>query len=171
MEISLQRLGDNPRDHDGVFSGFQPGAADVNGIRPDADLRSAEEPSNSPSHPDPLPAWKIYPAPPPAHWHWQGLDGQNHAVMGEGGEGVDQSKRSEKGEIQGVPVDLGGKRQQQVLEDARATNGSEGFVFEDCEIPGEDEKGFQFGFNEEGVYEVYDKSGGQGEQHCPLITD
>src|SRR5579872_7495791 len=38
MKISLQRLGDNPRDHDGHFSGIDPNIADVSGVQPDKDI-------------------------------------------------------------------------------------------------------------------------------------
>ncbi|KAJ7575108.1 hypothetical protein C8J56DRAFT_1007804 [Mycena floridula] len=61
---SLQRLGDNPRDHDGVFPGVDEDMADVSGMRPDADFthnRPPEQPGEK---------WKIYPKPPPPHWHW-----------------------------------------------------------------------------------------------------
>ena len=36
MNYSLQRLGDNPRDHDGVFQGFPTDIGGANGVRPDA---------------------------------------------------------------------------------------------------------------------------------------
>ena len=52
MSKSLQRLGDNPRDHDGRS---QPGD-------PSALASSEFEP------------WKIYPPPPPPHWHWTDKD-------------------------------------------------------------------------------------------------
>lgn len=61
---SLQRLGDNPRDYDGVFPGLDDDCADVSGMRPDADpkLNRGKE---APAKP-----WTIYPRPPPPHWHW-----------------------------------------------------------------------------------------------------
>jgi AMP deaminase len=61
---SLQRLGDNPRDHDGVFQGVASGFADVSGVKPDADLSSVVC-TESPHQP-----WTIYPKPPPPHWHF-----------------------------------------------------------------------------------------------------
>ncbi|KAJ8593963.1 AMP deaminase [Rhizopogon salebrosus TDB-379] len=61
---SLQRLGDNPRDHDGVFQGVASGFADVSGVKPDADLSSVVC-TGSPHQP-----WTIYPKPPPPHWHF-----------------------------------------------------------------------------------------------------
>ncbi|KAH7925575.1 AMP deaminase [Leucogyrophana mollusca] len=63
VEKSLQRLGDNPRDHDGHFSGVANGLADVAGVKPDSNYASAQVPE-SPHQP-----WKIYPKPPPPHWH------------------------------------------------------------------------------------------------------
>ncbi|KIJ54914.1 hypothetical protein M422DRAFT_24794 [Sphaerobolus stellatus SS14] len=66
IRISLQRLGDNPKDHDGVFAGFKHDAGDVTGIKPDA---SASEVIPPPE--DSLPPWKIYPRPPPPHWHYK----------------------------------------------------------------------------------------------------
>ncbi|KAG8860865.1 AMP deaminase [Tulasnella sp. 330] len=66
MKASLQRLGDNPRDHDGVFKGFDNDACDVSGVRHDFhanDLVPAKEQMRE--------SWKIYPEPPPPHWRWQ----------------------------------------------------------------------------------------------------
>lgn len=71
MQVSLQRLGDNPRDHDGSFNGLDPKIADVSGVRPDADISAytsqnfEDTLSKSPYEP-----WGIYPKPPPPHWHW-----------------------------------------------------------------------------------------------------
>lgn len=61
---SLQRLGDNPRDHDDVFHGVVEGLADVSGVKPDANLSLAAS-TESPYKP-----WTIYPKPPPPHWHF-----------------------------------------------------------------------------------------------------
>ncbi|KAG1766204.1 AMP deaminase [Suillus occidentalis] len=61
---SLQRLGDNPRDHDGVFRGVAESLADVSGVKPDVDHSSATSLS-SPHEP-----WVIYPPPPPPHWRF-----------------------------------------------------------------------------------------------------
>lgn len=61
---SLQRLGDNPRDHDGVFHGVTEGLADVSGVKPDVNQSLAAS-ANSPHEP-----WVIYPPPPPPHWHF-----------------------------------------------------------------------------------------------------
>lgn len=64
MVKSRQRIGDNPKDHDGHFPGLDDHIADVSGARPDADFRS-----NRPA-PSQFEPWKIYPEPPPPHWHW-----------------------------------------------------------------------------------------------------
>jgi AMP deaminase len=68
MRRSCQRLGDNPRDHDGRFPGLDDERADVSGARPDADYTLNAPP------PSPFQPWKIYPRPPPPHWHWRGKD-------------------------------------------------------------------------------------------------
>lgn len=64
MTVSGQMLGFNPKDHDGHFTGLDPHVADVTGVRPDVDFATAVE-QTSPFNP-----WKIYPKPPPPHWHW-----------------------------------------------------------------------------------------------------
>jgi AMP deaminase len=64
MVKSRQRLGDNPRDHDGYFPGLDDGIADVSGVRPDSDFKSNHPP------PSPFEPWRVYPRPPPPHWHW-----------------------------------------------------------------------------------------------------
>ncbi|KDQ62720.1 hypothetical protein JAAARDRAFT_121826 [Jaapia argillacea MUCL 33604] len=67
MTVSKQRLGDDPRDHDGVFSGLPDGLADVASVRPDGNWSApASRPKKSPHEP-----WRIYPKPPPPHWRWK----------------------------------------------------------------------------------------------------
>lgn len=61
---SLQRLGDNPRDHDGHFNGLAEDSAGVSGLQPNVDFAQARV-TESPYKP-----WKIYPKPPPPHWHF-----------------------------------------------------------------------------------------------------
>jgi len=71
MQVSLQRLGDNPRDHDGHFQGLDPKIADVSGVRPDADISAYISPDSEGKLPrSPYKPWRIYPKPPPPHWHW-----------------------------------------------------------------------------------------------------
>lgn len=64
MRLSQQRLGDNPRDYDGRFSGLDPNISDVSGVKPDADYTSSDPPRTD------FNPWRIYPKPPPPHWHW-----------------------------------------------------------------------------------------------------
>ncbi|KAF4577275.1 AMP deaminase [Pleurotus pulmonarius] len=64
MIKSRQRLGDNPKDYDGHFRGFADDQADVSGPRPGIAIRDIH-PAEAPFE-----RWKIYPAPPPPHWHW-----------------------------------------------------------------------------------------------------
>ncbi|EIN12816.1 AMP deaminase [Punctularia strigosozonata HHB-11173 SS5] len=66
MLKSCQRLGDNPKDHDGHFTGLPKDLADVSGVRPDVVLPT--DPGTSVS--SPYKPWTIYPKPPPPHWHW-----------------------------------------------------------------------------------------------------
>ena len=73
MLKSRQRLGDDPRDYDGVFFDIDDKAADTSCIRPDADFK------NLPKNGQQLGKWNIYPRPPPPHWHWK----KNHAVSGD----------------------------------------------------------------------------------------
>lgn len=65
MLMSGQRLGDDPRDFDGEFQGVDAEHADVSGVRPDAGPVQQHPPDNS------YEPWKIYPRPPPPHWHWK----------------------------------------------------------------------------------------------------
>ena len=64
MRVSGQMLGFNPKDHDGHFTGLDEGIADVSGVRPDVDLTSNHEPTST------FQPWRLYPHPPPPHWHW-----------------------------------------------------------------------------------------------------
>jgi hypothetical protein len=64
IAVSNQRLGDNPRDHDGVFHGIPEGISDVMGVRPEAATGTFE------STREQFKPWRIYPPPPPPHWHW-----------------------------------------------------------------------------------------------------
>jgi AMP deaminase len=64
IAVSNQRLGDNPRDHDGVFHSIPESISDVMGVRPEA-ATSIFESTN-----EQFKRWRIYPPPPPPHWHW-----------------------------------------------------------------------------------------------------
>ncbi len=63
MAVSNQRLGDNPRDHDGVFHGITEGNSDVMGVRPETTGLCEVTKER-------LKPWRMYPRPPPPHWHW-----------------------------------------------------------------------------------------------------
>ncbi|KAI9465078.1 AMP deaminase [Lactarius psammicola] len=63
MAVSNQRLGDDPRDYDGVFHGIPEGTSDVMGVRPEA--ASAYVPAEEQFEP-----WRIYPRPPAPQWQW-----------------------------------------------------------------------------------------------------
>lgn len=114
MTVSGHMLGFNPKDHDGHFTGLDPAIADVSGVRPDVDLHSAPEPQER------FKPWKIYPKPPPPHWHWTDKEIMQHKPSSE--------------------------------ED-------EEFVFENCEIPGPSDWGFEI--DERGVYQVYENVEGE----------
>ena len=107
--VSGQRLGFNPKDHDGSFMGLPDETSDVTGVRPDAyqPLSDSIESQHAP--------WRIYPRPPPPHWHWTDHNGAGPSHAN--------------------------------------TPGEEEFVFEECEIPGEDSWGFEI--DEKGVYQIY----------------
>ena len=66
MRVSGQKLGFNPRDYDGNFTGLDDDIATVSGVRPDADWASRAPPKSR------FKKWRIYPRPPPPHWHWKG---------------------------------------------------------------------------------------------------
>lgn len=68
MSRSGQKLGFNPRDHDGVFTGLDEDIAAVSGVRPDVDYTTRPPPKS------PFKSWRIYPHPPPPHWHWKGKE-------------------------------------------------------------------------------------------------
>lgn len=126
MDLSCQRLGDNPRDHDGTFKGFSPkSAADINGLKADVDPEACEQHEEEVAS---FPPWKIYPPPPPPHWHWKpaedGVKPESSNTTGLGGSGSSSGGRD-----------------------------SQAFKFEECEIPGKDPRTFEI--NDEGVYEVW----------------
>ncbi|KAL1950662.1 hypothetical protein VTO73DRAFT_5786 [Trametes versicolor] len=68
MLVSGQKLGFNPRDHDGLFTGLDDDLSTVSGVRPEVDWESRPAPRNV------FKKWRIYPRPPPPHWHWHGKD-------------------------------------------------------------------------------------------------
>lgn len=141
MELSNQRLGDNPRDHDGTFTGFEPASsADINGLRADADPNTCEPTPDQNGNP---PAWKIYPPPPPPHWHWKpaedGVKPEHSKTSGLGGPGSSSGGRD-----------------------------SHAFNFAECEIPGADSR--TYALNDEGVFEVWteEPTAGKGKEKQKL---
>jgi len=95
IAISLQRLGDNPQDHDGIFKGFTHDIGGVSGVRPDAYAALREANANNPypelHHEETnFKPWKIYPQPPPPHWHWSEKPTLNPiSGQSDGGQGND----------------------------------------------------------------------------------
>jgi AMP deaminase len=137
MAISLQRLGDNPRDHDGVFKGFAHDVGGVSGVRPDA-YAALREANGDQAHPElreeekKFRPWKIYPAPPPPHWHWTDKPTMNTSVDGK----------------------------PEVIEDGHGDK----FDFKKCEIPEADR--WVYKIDDKGVFQVYDsdtEAEGEGE--------
>ena len=117
------------------------------GLKPDIDPESCEIPpaslpSTSQSNAGPsdwyaddderLYPWTIYPPPPPPHWHWQPAQ---------------EKPQPETIENPGAPS----------LAGTSSSSPPDGFAFRfsDCEIPGEASVRCAFGFNDEGVYEVW----------------
>jgi AMP deaminase len=64
MLKSRQRLSDDPRHHDDHFLGLDDEHSDVSGVRPDTNFAENRPPTHS------FTPWKIFPRPPPPHWHW-----------------------------------------------------------------------------------------------------
>lgn len=73
MLVSGQQLGFNPKDHDETFLGLPDEVSDVAGVRPDVDVGSINAPPSRSFTP-----WRIYPKPPPPHWHWKDLNLVQH---------------------------------------------------------------------------------------------
>lgn len=124
MLKSRQRLGDDPRDYDGVFPGVDSTYAGVSGFKSDMELSPNLTPSVQPFKP-----WKIYPKPPRPTWHPHSKAALDHS-------------EDEPGD---------------------------GFLFEDCEIPGV--QSWSFRLDEKGVYQVYEVLEGKGEFNECLIFD
>lgn len=79
------------------------------------------------------PSWKIYPPPPPPQW----IEGQELASS----QTLNPDNRPDAKEGRKQGVDIGSD-----------------FVFEECEIPGEDE--MEFKLDDMGVYQVYENKTG-----------
>ncbi|KAK8865925.1 AMP deaminase [Kwoniella newhampshirensis] len=132
LELSNQRLGDNPRDHDGQFHGFTPRSfGDVMGLKPEVHQEGCEDTTQS--APDSLPPWKIYPPPPGPHWHWKPTTDGPHPE----------------------PAPADDNEQKGATSSYNTTRDSEVFKIEDCKIPGPDDPSRSFELNDEGVFTVY----------------
>ncbi|KAF8318321.1 AMP deaminase [Cantharellus anzutake] len=128
MQRSLQRLGDNPRDHDAEFADIDESVRDVPCIKVDAPITSYPR-ANPAAQDNPKRehiAWEIFPPPPPPHWH-----------------------RSDAGSLEAHP---------NPATDRKHVSGNEEFDFTKCEIPGiaeGDMATWDFALDE-GVYQTYD---------------
>ncbi|KAA1469716.1 AMP deaminase [Dentipellis sp. KUC8613] len=152
---SLQRLGDNPRDHDGVFRGLPAGTADVAGVHPDVDVAALPLPKNVDDNAS------------------VGVSGEHYALAQENGNGkaVEGEEEGEgEGEEEGMrspfkpwriyppppPPHWHWTATQEVVPSsvsAPAQGQGADFVFADCEIPGNTE--WDFALDDTGVYQVY----------------
>jgi AMP deaminase len=126
MQVSLQRLGDNPRDHDGNLRGPDPKIADVSGVRPDADISAYTSPDSEDRLPrSPYKPWRIYPKPPPPHWHWtadtEPVHGGDEAMAGK------EEFMFEKCEIPGAHDGWGFEIDETGVYQVYDTKGSSGF--------------------------------------------
>ncbi|TDL22174.1 AMP deaminase [Rickenella mellea] len=81
IRISRQRLGDDPRDHDAVFTGLDEDIVDTEAVKPDVDYASKPVPQAK------FKPWKIYPRPPPPHWHFK-----PHGDVVHGGKSTDDDE-------------------------------------------------------------------------------
>ncbi|KAG0636083.1 hypothetical protein HOY80DRAFT_386128 [Tuber brumale] len=88
------------------------------------------------------PSWKIYPPPPPPVWV---EDGTPHPQTPKGSAGSSQ-------EIEGAKKEANAAAQKEARKPGQ--NIGEDFIFEECEIPGEDE--MEFRKDGHGVFQVYE---------------
>ncbi|KAF8644681.1 hypothetical protein AX16_008341 [Volvariella volvacea WC 439] len=192
---SKQRLGDNPRDHDGHFDldeeqlGLREGVMDVSGVKPDAgpwgnvagvgvgavdlnnnnagggrgsaavsdggisplasvpDVKAAVKAGEEQEKKARCQPWKIYPKPPPPHWHY--VDKET----------VVSHEEFQQGHVHRDPN--GGHKKEW------EGGGRDEFRFEALEIPGVDE-GWSFEIDDKGVYQVYAPQSQAAEQEAQL---
>jgi hypothetical protein len=109
MGLSLQRLGDDPRDHDAAYIPLRPDLCDVARLRPDMTETQWEEmvsyASSDASMQCKAMPWKVYPPPPPPHWH----------------------------------PNLKDEKPSETPQSRKHVSGHEEFDFAECDIPGADE--------------------------------
>lgn len=144
MELSNQRLGDNPRDHDGTFRGFKGDGADVFGLKSDLDPAGCELPPDR----SVAPKWQMNPPPPPPHWKWDGARPEH----------AEHAKRA--------PAEHDDKT---VTENKQTTQTPE-FDRAACEIPDQDASR-DFVMNDEGVYVVVESGGGKELSRVPRLKE
>lgn len=128
IRLSKQRLGDNPRDYDGVFNGVDEDLATPSGVRPDADVDPFQNHNHTTTTTNTTAMnkpWKIYPRPPPPHWHWK-----------------DKTSLSSSGNV----------HDHDALHSIQQSPEEE-FDFSSCEIPASDS--LEFAMDRAGVYQVY----------------
>lgn len=127
INVSLQRLGDDPRDYDAHSPPLNTEYTDCMGVKsdydgPDKDVLSKPDSGANADGGD-RKKWNIYPRPPPPHWHWgKGKENKETAVSADGS---------------AVP--------------ANEPHGV--FEFGECEVPGGHD--WVFELDDRGVYQVY----------------
>jgi len=150
MRYSLQRLGDNPRDHDGVFQGFSADIGGVSGVRPDAWDELLEKANTKPPAPRPLITGY-----PPATIDPVVAAKQTASVLG---------LNAKEGQFRPwriyprPPPPFWHWKDAHTVGGALGTPTDEEFVFQSLEIPGEAEgegAGLEFEIDAKGVFQVY----------------
>jgi AMP deaminase len=149
MKYSLQRLGDNPRDHDGVFQGFSADIGGVSEVRPDAWHELLEKTKTK--HPAPPPLVTGY---PPATTDSATAAKQTASIPGlNAGEGQFNPWR-----IYPRPPPPFWHWKDAHTVGALGAFSDEEFVFRPSEAPGEAEgegAGLEFEIDAKGVFQVY----------------
>lgn len=156
MRYSLQRLGDNPRDHDGVFQGFSTDIGGVSGVRPDAWDEVLKKDNIKP--PAPRPMVTGY---PPATIDPVVAAKQTASIPGLNAEGG----QFKPWRIYPKPPPPFWHWKDAHTVGALGTPADEDFVFNSLEIPGKAEgegEGLEFEIDSKGVFQVY-RSGVVGE--------
>ena len=158
MKYSLQRLGDNPRDHDGVFQGFSTDIdiGGVSGVRPDAWDELLKKGNIKP--PAPRPMVTGY---PPATIDPVVAAKQTASIPGLNAE----EGQFKPWRIYPKPPPPFWHWKDAHTVGATGTPADEDFVFNPLEIPGKAEgegEGLEFEIDSKGVFQVY-RSGVVGE--------
>ena len=149
MNYSLQRLGDNPRDHDGVFQGFSTDIGGVNGVRPDAWHELLEKTKTKPPAPQPLVTGY-----PPVMTDPAVAAKQTASIPGLNA----KDRQFKPWRIYPKPPPPFWHWKDAHTVGALGTSADEEFVFTSLEIPGEAEgegTGLMFEIDPKGVFQVY----------------